>query len=251
MKLIIEKREFMKANFAELENIKTDQNLNKPAPTLEKYHRKTDIMVDLVMPENLEIPAIDLFDALKNRKSVRKYSETSLMLDELSFLLWATQGINKTIYQHEIPYCTMRTVPSAGARHPFETYLIVHNVENLAAGIYRYIASEHKLCFLYQEDNLKEKINEATLGQKFTMNCAVVFVWSCIPYRAEWRYSVTAHKTMLLDAGHVCQNLYLACEAIKSGTCAIAAYDQEKMDKLINVDGKDEYTIYIASVGKV
>ena len=54
-----------------------------------------------------------------------------------------------------------------------------------------------------------------------------------------------------VDAGHVCQNLYLACEAIGAGTCAIGAYDQEAMDALIRVDGKDEFVIYIAPVGKV
>ncbi|RLC52077.1 MAG: SagB/ThcOx family dehydrogenase, partial [Candidatus Cloacimonadota bacterium] len=97
----------------------------------------------------------------------------------------------------------------------------------------------------------REKIIEATLDQKFTGESAAVFVWSVIPYRSEWRYSIAAHKTMLLDAGHVCQNLYLACEAIKAGTCAIAAYDQKKMDELLRLDGQDEFVVYLAPVGKV
>jgi len=80
--------------------------------------------------------------------------------------------------------------------------------------------------------------------------CAAVFIWTAIPYRSEWRYHLVAHKAMLLDAGHVCQNLYLACEGIGAGTCAIAAYDQEKIDDLIKVDGKDEFTIYLSPVGK-
>jgi nitroreductase len=59
-----------------------------------------------------------------------------------------------------------------------------------------------------------------------------------------------AAKVIALDAGHVCQNLYLACEAIGAGTCAVAAYDQQAMDHILKVDGKDEFTIYLASVGK-
>ncbi len=55
---------------------------------------------------------------------------------------------------------------------------------------------------------------------------------------------------MLLDAGHVCQNLYLACEGIGTGTCAIAAYDQEKVDKIIGVDGENEFSVYLSPVGK-
>jgi SagB-type dehydrogenase family enzyme len=91
---------------------------------------------------------------------------------------------------------------------------------------------------------------EATFGQPFAGSSAVVFLWTALPYRMEWRYGLAAHKVILLDAGHVCQNLYLACEALSLGTCAIAAYDQERMDQLLRVDGKDEFTVYLAAVGK-
>ncbi len=67
----------------------------------------------------------------------------------------------------------------------------------------------------------------------------------------EWRYDLAAHKVIALDAGHVCQNLYLACEAIEAGCCAIAAYDQDLMDALIKLDGQEEFTVYLAAVGKV
>jgi len=70
------------------------------------------------------------------------------------------------------------------------------------------------------------------------------------PHRMEWRYGLAAHKVIAIDAGHVCQNLYLACEAIGAATCAIAAYDQGEIDKLLRIDGQDEFTIYLASVGK-
>jgi len=56
---------------------------------------------------------------------------------------------------------------------------------------------------------------------------------------------------MLLDAGHVCQNLYLACEAIDCGTCAVGAYDQKLIDKFLALDGENEFVVYVAPVGKV
>ncbi len=62
---------------------------------------------------------------------------------------------------------------------------------------------------------------------------------------------MASHKLIALDAGHSCQNLYLACEAVGCGTCAIGAYDQEKCDKLLGVDGVDELTVYAAPIGKV
>jgi SagB-type dehydrogenase family enzyme len=99
-------------------------------------------------------------------------------------------------------------------------------------------------------DNLERKITRASLGQPYPGASAVTFIWTVIPYRMEWRYGLAAHKVIALDAGHVCQNLYLACEAIGAGTCAIAAYDQDGMDELLKIDGEEEFTIYLAPVGK-
>ena len=88
-------------------------------------------------------------------------------------------------------------------------------------------------------------------GQIFVGQAAVAFIWSVIPYRTEWRYAGVSHKAVAIDSGHLCQNLYLACEGIGAGTCAIGAYDQAKMDALIGVDGEDEFVIYMAPVGKI
>ena len=110
---------------------------------------------------------------------------------------------------------------------------------------------EHRLLFEFQEEDTAAKLVEVTLGQSFVARAAVTFIWTTVPYRTEWRYGLAAHKVIAIDAGHVCQNLYLACEAIGAGTCAIAAYHQELIDQLLRIDGKDEFTIYLAPVGKV
>ena len=98
---------------------------------------------------------------------------------------------------------------------------------------------------------MKDELSMACLGQSFAATGAVTFAWTTIPYRMEWRYSLSAHRVILMDVGHVCQNLYLACQAINCGTCALGAYDQEKIDELLGVDGQEEFTIYLAPVGKV
>ena len=189
----------------------------------------------------------DLTDAIGNRRSRRKYSDDYLQVEELAFLLWSTQGQRSPGKQP--PH--FRTVPSAGARHSFETYLFIHRVEKIPPGLYRYLPLSNELVLIYSADNQsKSRLSQAALGQQFVANSAVVFVWTTVPYRMEWRYLQAAHRVILIDAGHVCQNLYLACEAIQAGTCAIAAYDQEAMDELIQVDGEEQFTIYLAPVGK-
>ncbi len=243
-------RNFMKSNFEQMKNIVSDQRKNLPQPPLEKTFDKNSETIDLISIKNIQIGNDNLVKNIENRKSHRKYSDEPITIEELSFLLWATQGVKSVFEKDNKPYATFRTVPSGGARHPFETYLLIHNVTGLKPGLYRYLAIEHKLLFEKELIDAKDKIIEATLGQIFTGNAAVVFIWSCLAYRGEWRYNIASHKTMLLDAGHICQNLYLACEGIGTGTCAIAAYDQEKVDKIIGVDGENEFSVYLSPVGK-
>lgn len=233
-----------------MENIVSDQMKNLPQPPLEKKFDKDGDIIDLTPIEEIKIENDNLIQNIQNRKSHRQYNKKPLTLEELSFLLWASQGVKSVYERDNNSYATFRTVPSAGSRHPFETYLIINNITGLKKGLYRYLAIEHKLMFLYKIENQSEKITDATLGQKFTGMAAVVFIWSCVAYRGEWRYNIAAHKAMLLDAGHICQNLYLACEGINAGTCAIAAYDQEKVDKIIDVDGENEFSVYLSPVGK-
>ena len=226
---------------------KTDQNRGINPPPIEKDYPKLAKLIDLVEYGQLKnIKRIDLKTAINNRESRRSYSNQPLSIEELSFLLWATQGIKQKLDAGH----ALRTVPSAGCRHALETYLCVLKVQGLNQGIYRYLPLEHKLLYEFTEDNLDTKITQAVFGQRSPKDAAVTFIWTAIPYRMEWRYDIAAHKVIAIDAGHVCQNLYLACEAIEAGTCAMAAYDQEKMDALLRIDGQDEFTIYLASVGK-
>jgi SagB-type dehydrogenase family enzyme len=225
----------------------TDQNKGVPLPPIEKPFALDSKRIGLVAKNEWQtIAGVDLTSAIQNRRSHRLFRPEPLTLEELSFLLWATQGIRKMSAGR-----AYRTVPSAGCRHALETYLCVLNVAGLEVGIYRYLPIEHQLLFEFGEQQLSEKIVAATLDQSFIGRAPVTFVWTAIPYRMEWRYDLAAHKAIALDAGHVCQNLYLACAAIGAGTCAVAAYHQELMDQLLRVDGQDEFAIYLAPVGKV
>jgi SagB-type dehydrogenase family enzyme len=188
---------------------------------------------------------------MKRRRSRRKYSEQSLTFEELSFLLWSTKGIQKKRKVFAGARGSLRTVPSGGARHPFETYLAVNNVDGLKAGLYHYIPIKNKLLFLKEESSLAKKVAMDCCEQKWIKNSAMIFIWTAIPYRTEWRYTFVAAKTIAQESGHICQNLYLACEAIDAGTCAVGAYYQKEMDQLIGVDGEDEFVVYIAPIGKI
>jgi len=249
MKLFEENRKFLKAHRWEgFDTMESDQRNNQPAPPVQKTYPKDAVLIDMLPPDILQIGNVPLVELIWKRMSHRKYTSEYLTLDELSFLLWATQGIREISENRKF---TLRTVPSGGARHSFETYLLIQRVHDLLPGLYRYLPIEHKLQFIREESDISEKVSEGCRGQKFVGTAAVIFVWATIPYRAEWRYGPIAHKMIAMDSGHVCQNLYLACGSIGAGTCAVDAYNQTKMDKLVGLDGDDEFVVYVAPVGKI
>ena len=242
------KRSFLRSDFGKEEGMMSDQELLMPQPPLEKPYDLNSETIALPEVNSKVLNGKNLIDIFTDRKSNRSFSKENISLEELSFLLWSTQGVKEIKGDN---YATIRPVPSAGARHPFETYIAVNRVEGLKSGVYRYLALSHQLLFMFGVENLEKKLTEVTLGQKFVGKSAVTFIWSVIPYRGEWRYSLSSHKVMLVDVGHVCQNLYIACEAIGCGTCAIGAYDQNKIDEFLSLDGSNEFVLYVSPVGKV
>jgi SagB-type dehydrogenase family enzyme len=246
--LIRENRNFLKDSIRKSVDFSlTEQNKGISAPPVQKPYADDAVLIDLIVEENWEkIYSTPFARAVKNRRSHRNFIGDPLTLDELSFLLWATQGVRLVEGGN-----TFRNVPSAGCRHSMETYLAVFNVDGLEKGVYRYLPLSHQLILYFKENELNQKLINATFGQQFSGLSAVTFIWTAIPHRMEWRYGPVSHKVIALDAGHVGQNLYLACEAINCGTCSIAAYDQEYADEFLRVDGEDEFVIYLAPVGKV
>lgn len=248
---ITELREVMKCFDNEYES---DQDRELPQPPLAK-EKVSDRVIELTKDFEHLIKNNNLLDILNTRTSKRKYTEEPLTLDEVAYLLWITQGVKKVAGRER--KATFRTVPSAGARHPFETYLFVNRVEGLERGLYHYLALEHKLEFLGAIENQEEKVTKAYCGQSFFGNAPVSFVWTVIPYRSEWRYTTHAQKYALVDAGHLCQNLYLASESIGCGACGIGAYDQTLADGLLGLDSgptdreDNEFVVYAACVGRV
>ena len=237
--------------------VPSDQSKGLPQPPLQVPY--AGVPIHLPAPDEVQVQAIDLRAAIEARQSVRRYAEKPLALAELSFLLWCTQGIKGT----QGSYATFRPVPSAGARHAFETFLLVNRVEDLEPGVYRFLALEHQLLQVNLASDIAEQITQACWNQRFVLSSAVTFIWVAVPYRMTWRYGQRGYRYMHLDAGHVCQNLYLAAEAIESGVCAIAAFSDEDMSRLLglvpaspqSLAGRDDqvgdpFVIYIAAVGK-
>lgn len=250
-----EYRQMIRANRNALRNgpwpdfpTQSDQERGFPIPSPQQPYAASAPLIELPAPDPTILTKPNLFACIADRKSHRRYTDESLTIPELAYLLWATQGVRQVIMGGK---GSLRTVPSSGGRNPFETYLTINRVHGIEPGVYRYLPFEHKLVHLFAGEGLAQKLGELAMDQPFVGQAAVCFIWSAVPYREEWRYGTQAAKGILLDAGHVCQNLYLACESIDCGTCAIAAYRQEELDRFLGLDGEEELVVYLAPVGRV
>lgn len=261
-------RWFLKSNWHLVKTVPSDQSKGVPPPPQEEPPEPDACVIRLPSPDALfsggreekkagaegtqaqadsgqplgaEHPAAILYSLLASRRSRRQFQDKPISLEELSYLLWAVEGVKENRGKF-----SFRTTPSGGARHPLDVYVFAHQVKDLAPGLYRYLPVEHQLVLERQGDDASEL--DAALNGQF-WNAACVFMWAAVPYRSEWRYGQAADKFVALDAGHSCQNLYLTCESLGLGTCAVGAYDQEKLDAYLGLDGEDMFAVYVAPVG--
>ena len=242
-------RDFMKDHTrSEVDWSQTDQARGIEAPPTEVRDPQglTRYFLEPVEDFSSAVVRGDFLDVIEARRSQRRFTGEKLTFSQLSALLWATAGYREPIRKK------MRHTPSAGNRQPIETYAIVMDSEEIPAGVYRYIPSEHALDLISdQAKDLRERSITAAHDQVFACTCGVNIVFAAVPYRTEWRYDFAAHRVILMDVGHMGQNVYLTATALGLGAVAIAAFDQELTDRLIGVDGQDQFAIYMCPVGVV
>lgn len=209
-------------------------------PDLYKYYQSNP-KIKLPQPKSLSTDGLDF--AIQNRRSIRDFSKKAMTKNQLSYLLWASTGINRKEYGFEL-----RTVPSAGALYPIETYLVINNVENISQGIYHYNIKNHLLEEIKTGD-FRTEITKAALDQSMCYYAAAVFIWTAVFNRSKCKYGERAYRYIYLDAGHIAENLALSATSLRLGCCHIAALYDDEINQLIDIDGKKESTIYLSVVG--
>ena len=197
----------------------------------------------IALPDPRSVGGLSTQRALEDRRSVRTYSGEPLSMEALSRLLHAAQGITEE-------RLAFRSAPSAGALYPVEVYPIVHNVSGLPSGLYHYAVREHALEQLRQDD-LRGAITQAGLYQSFLGQANVCFVLSALFQRTRWKYRERAYRYVLLEVGHIGQNLYLEATSMGLGACAVGAFLDDPLNNLLEVDGLEEAALYVVSVGEM
>ncbi len=240
--LVVQGRRMLKPQWTDWNHATTSQGKGEMPPQVDYMYNCSELST-ILPPPDMDALTKTFVECAENRKSTRKYSEAALSVNDLSFLLWETAKIKKRVNEW-----TRRPIPSAGARHCLKTYLYIDRVEGIAQGVYVYLPDAHELRLVADEAGIKDKLCKALCDQNF--DSAVIFLWAAVPEIMEYRYSSMSHKMIAMEAGHICQNLHLAAEAIDCGCCAISAYYQAQVDAIVRVDGQEEFVIYAAAIGK-
>ncbi|MFA7383511.1 MAG: SagB/ThcOx family dehydrogenase [Desulfurivibrionaceae bacterium] len=186
----------------------------------------------------------DLLSILQNRRSLRTFTDATISLEELALLLWASQGITGQAGSY-----LFRTAPSAGALYPMETYLAIQRVEGLDPGLYHFDVQGFRLERLSALPP-GQGLAEACMGQGFMARAPVNFIWTAIFRRTMAKYGDRGLRYILLDGGHICQNLLLAAGFLGLGGCPVAAFFDDEVNTLLGVDGQEETVLYLASLGR-
>jgi SagB-type dehydrogenase family enzyme len=229
---------------------------------LDKLHEMTQVIESSfpeahVEGEVIDLPtprpksAISVEEALKNRRSIRRYENTPMTLAEMSQLLWAAYGITMT--RENMPAFLrggLRTAPSAGALYPLELYVVVRNVTGIPAGVYWYKSEVHKLVRI-SEDDKWDALSEAAFHQPHFKTAAAAIVYSAVFERCTVKYGQRGRERYVcMDLGHSSENVYLQAQALKVGTCAIGAFNDLWLKQAIGMTEKEE-PLLILPLGKV
>lgn len=222
----------------------TIKTLQRPAIAQVSTFKKYPKAEKVELPRNWQLNEASIAPLLQNRRSLRRYLMEPMKLEELAFILWASQGITAQSGNY-----SFRTAPSGGALYPIETYLSVNFVEDLDPGLYHFDVENFSLDRLTKEDSA-EAVAAACLNQKFIGQAAVSFLWSAVFRRCMTKYGNRGMRYVLLDAGHICQNILLAAEATGCGGCPVAAFYDDEVNDLLQLDPAEESMLYAAAVGK-
>jgi SagB-type dehydrogenase family enzyme len=224
-----------------------DLVLRVPEPPHELPVREGQTVIKLPSPKKFKVPDMPVRTAIESWEPVGYFSRSSVTLKELSYMLWCTQGFKKVVADT----IELRNVPSSGSRYPLETFFVASDVEGLEIGLYRYLPRSHSIVAERIDSGLILEMSTASMNFKVVTRAAVTFLWVGIPYRAVWAMGNRGYRGILIEAGHVCQNLILASANIGLEVFPIDLFHDDMMSTLANLDPETQWPVYLAAVGNV
>ncbi len=193
-------------------------------------------------------PALGLGVALSARRSWREFAPSPIPLAALGDLFhWAYGVLGAETYGRiELP---RRPAPSGGGMYPLELYAVARRVAGLEPGIYHYQPIGHGLELVRDAVPPRAFSDYLFMGQPYVTDAAVTLVIAAAFGRSLKKYLDRGYRYVLIEAGHVGQNLALTAESLELGTCAIGGFLDVELAQLLKLDVARELPVYALACG--
>jgi SagB-type dehydrogenase family enzyme len=223
-----------------------DMILRKPEPEREIPVPEGAQVIRLPNPKQKKYTDVSVAEALEQWEPEAFFSRSAMTLQELSFLLWCTQGYRNT-KENDV---ALRNVPSSGLRYPIETFFVAGEVDELETGLYRYLPHSHQIVVERVDSTLPFAMGTASMNFKLITRAAVTFLWVGLPYRSTWALGNRGFRSVLIEAGHICQALIMASSCIGWRVHPIDLFHDQMMIQLANLNPDTQWPLYVGAVGK-
>lgn len=147
----------------------------------------------------------------------------------LSRVLSRSYGVTREEKARGIRFFS-RTVPSAGGLYPCQIYLMARDMEGFETGVY--------YCNMIQESLDLIHRDGFPLGRDRTLDLS--FVVTGIFFNSAWKYRERAFRYLLLDSGHLVENLNLALRVEGLSPQVDYDFEDDRISALLALDKDKE-----------
>ena len=197
------------------------------------------------------LPSTDESDIdilIRTRRSVRTFSSDPLPLEQLSAVLRSSYSALGPDTLQGGQRLLRRPVPSAGGLYPIEIYALVQNVEGLKSGVYHYDSVGDALEAI-RPGLWQDQAQNGFLSWSSVQNAPVIVCIGAVFERTQEKYGPRGYRYVLLEAGHVGQNLCLSAAKRGLSTLFLGGFYDHIVNPLIGLDGQEEAIVYAAALG--
>lgn len=194
---------------------------------------------------------------IASRHSRRSFGNKPITHQEISFLLWSAYGLvegyatdrNTLISGSKTTPTETRSVPSAWSLYPYKIYLMSINITAIPRGIYLFNCLDGNL-YKVGEVILPVQKYFHTPSTQIDQAGAIFFMASqsdIVNYCSGER----GYRYLLIEAGHIAQNLLLASTALKLGSIPLGGFDDLALNSLLKLEKPKDSCIYSVVVGSI
>ena len=216
-------------------SVATNQEMKRPAT----------ILAEIPLPSP---PRSALASLIARRRSVRSFASSALSASAVAALLHAAYGILDNERAEPGSPILRRSVPSAGGLYPLEVYVLCRAIEGLPDGIHHYDVIGHGLQQMMAGDPFPQ-LESMLYTYSFIEHANVVIALAAHFKRTQKKYGPRGYRYILLEAGHVGQNLCLMAAELGLASLCMGGYIDSSLNALIRLDPLQEGVVYTLAFG--